>query len=259
MEFKLLKIIVEGPVATILINRPEVLNAINPQLLTELSVAVTEFELDDRIAVVVLSGEGKGFVAGADISVMESMGSQEARYFSELGGDLAKSIEESAKPYIAAVNGFALGGGCELALACDFIYASEKAKFGQPEVCLGVIPGFGGTQRLSRRIGISKAKELVFTGKVINAAKALEIGLIDKLCAPEILMADVMDTATSIAKNGPLAVAEAKRVMHVGQSMGLDHGNQLEQLAFASLFETADQREGMTAFLAKRSPEFKGE
>ena len=254
----MLQVSVEDRLATITINRPESLNAMSPELLTELTMAVAELELDDAVGVVILTGVGKAFVAGADISVMADMDARDAQVFAEFGGGLAQAIEESSKPYIAAVNGFALGGGCELALACDFIYASSKAKLGQPEVLLGVIPGFGGTQRLSRRVGVAKAKELIFTGEIISAEEALRIGLVDSVSEADDLMGTAQKTAKKILANGPLAVAEAKRVIHVGLSMTLEQGNRLEQLAFASLFGTDDQREGMAAFLAKRSPVFTG-
>jgi enoyl-CoA hydratase len=259
MKFDMIQVDFEGGQATITINRPEVLNAMSAELLTELIMAVAELELSEEANVVVLTGVGKAFVAGADISEMADMGPRDAQLFAELGATLGRSIEESSKPYIAAVNGFALGGGCELALACDFIYASNKAKFGQPEVLLGVIPGFGGTQRLSRRVGVAKAKELIFTGEVIGADEALRIGLVDALTEPEALLDKASATATAILKNGPLAVAEAKRVIHMGLSMTLEQGNRLEQLSFSSLFGTEDQREGMAAFLAKRPPVFKGQ
>ncbi len=258
MHFEMLEIAIADRIAVITINRPDVLNALSPDLLTELNMAVDEMEVDDEVSVVILTGAGKAFVAGADISVMAEMGTREAQFFAEVGGAIGQAIEESCKPYIAAVNGFALGGGCELALSCDFIYASSKAKFGQPEVKLGVIPGFGGTQRLARRVGIAKAKELIFTGDIIGAQDALRIGLADQLFAPEELLEKAKETAAKMAANGPLAIAEAKRVIHIGMSMTLEQGNQLEQLSFASLFSSEDQQEGMAAFIAKRPPEFKG-
>lgn len=258
MQFEMLIIEVEEKIATLTINRPKTLNAMSPDLLTELNMAVAELEIDDDVSVVIVTGAGKSFVAGADISVMAEMDTREAQFFAEVGGALGQAIEESSKPYIAAVNGFALGGGCELALSCDFIYASSKAKFGQPEVKLGVIPGFGGTQRLTRRVGIAKAKELIFTGDIISSEESLRIGLVDAVVEPEELLAKAKSTAARIVANGPVAVSEAKRVMHVGMSMTLEQGNTLEQLSFASLFGTDDQSEGMSAFLAKRSPVFKG-
>ena len=246
----------DGAVAVVTIRRDEALNALNGQVLSELLALTGELELDDGVRAVILTGAGKAFVAGADIAEMKDLQPVDARAFSEMGGDLGTSIEMSSKPYIAAVNGFALGGGCELALACDFIYASQKAKFGQPEVKLGVIPGFGGTQRLLRRVGIGKAKELVLTGEMISADEALRIGLADAVVAPEELMERAKTAAKQIAANGPLAVGEAKRVLHMGQSMTLEHANTFEQRAFGELFATADQKEGMAAFLEKREAKF---
>ncbi len=257
MHYEMIEIEIADKVAVLTINRPESLNAMSPDLLTEISMAIAELEVDDEVGVVILTGAGKAFVAGADISEMAQMSPREAQFFAEIGGGMGMAIEESTKPYIAAVNGFALGGGCELALACDFIYASQKAKLGQPEVKLGVIPGFGGTQRLSRRVGIAKAKELIFTGDIIDAEESLRIGLVDAVYAPDELMSKAKETAGRIVANGPLAVAEAKRVIQIGADMALPHANQLEQFAFASLFDTEDQQEGMSAFLAKRAPEFK--
>ncbi len=258
MQYDLLTVAIADHIATVTINRPDALNALSPQLLTELSIAVAELEGHDEVGIVVLTGAGKAFVAGADIAEMQGMDSVDAAAFAEYGGNVGRAIEESGKAYIAAVNGFALGGGCELALACDFIYASAKAKLGQPEVKLGVIPGFGGTQRLARRVGVAKAKELIFTGDIIAADEALRIGLVDKVVEPEALMETVSTTAKKILANGPLAVAAAKRTIHEGLSMTLEQGNRLEQLAFANLFSTDDQSEGMAAFLEKREPAFRG-
>src|SRR6266545_2523915 len=180
MDFENLLVAHEGAVAVVTLNRPKALNALNSKTVTELLELSTELEMDPGVRVVILTGGGdKAFVAGADISEMAEMRPREARHFGELGGALMTAIETSDRPWIAAVNGFALGGGCELALACDFIYASKNARFGQPEVNLGVIPGFGGTQRLMRRLGIAKAKELVFSGDLVGADEALRIGLAD--------------------------------------------------------------------------------
>lgn len=258
MNYELLTVGIAKHVATITINRPESLNALNPALLTELSIAVADLEGHEEVGAVILTGAGKAFVAGADIGEMSGMNSAEAALFAEYGGNLGRAIEESEMAYIAAVNGFALGGGCELAMACDFIYASSKAKFGQPEVKLGVIPGFGGTQRLGRRVGVGRAKELIFTGDIIGADEALRIGLVDKVVEPEALLSTAEDTAARILANGPLAVAAAKRTIHEGLSMTLEQGNRLEQLAFANLFSTEDQSEGMAAFLEKREAKFRG-
>jgi enoyl-CoA hydratase len=258
VDYEFLKVERRDALTVVTISREKALNALNAQIMDELHTLVKEIELDDSVRVVALTGAGKAFVAGADITAMQDMGPREAQWFSQRGFNLGEAIERSAKPYIAAVNGFALGGGCELALSCDFIYASAKAKFGQPEVKLGVIPGFGGTQRLARRVGMAKAKELIFTGDMIGAEEAYRIGLVDMVCAPEELIDAVAETAGRIAANGPLAVAEAKRVIFEGVSMTQDQGNLLEQLGFAGLFSTSDQKEGMAAFVEKRAAQFKG-
>jgi enoyl-CoA hydratase len=248
-----------GEIALVTIRREKALNALSAAVVAELMHATAELELDDAARVIILTGAGaKAFVAGADIAEMQDMAPHEARVFAETGAHLCMSIETSAKPYIAAVNGFALGGGCELALACDFIYAAATAQFGQPEVKLGVIPGFGGTQRLPRRVGVAKAKELIFSGVVISADEALRIGLCDAVVAPDELLPRARATATAILKNGPLAVAEAKRAIHTGQSMALEHALALEQRAFGELFASADQKEGMAAFVGKRAAKFTG-
>ena len=259
MDYDNLLLTREDSLAIVTINREKALNALSSQVIDELITICNELELDDSVRVVAITGAGsKAFVAGADIAQMQDMGPRDAQFFSERGERLGLAIAESEKPYVAAVNGFALGGGCELALACDFIYAADNAKFGQPEVKLGVIPGFGGTQRLARRVGISKAKELCFTGEIIGAEEALRIGLADALVPAAELMDRVRKTAAAIAKNGPLAVAEAKRVIEIGTSMTLEHGVKIEQMGFASLFATADQSEGMSAFVEKRPAQFKG-
>jgi enoyl-CoA hydratase len=259
MDFENLLVAHEGAVAVVSVNRPKALNALNSKTVTELLELSTELEMDPAVRVVILTGAGeKAFVAGADISEMAEMRPREARHFAELGGALMTAIEASDKPWIAAVNGFALGGGCELALACDFIYASRNAKLGQPEVGLGVIPGFGGTQRLARRVGIAKAKEIIMTGDMIEADEALRVGLVDAVVERDGLLARARQTADKIATKGPLAIAEAKRVMLHGQSLPLPDACALEAHAFAGLFDTADQREGMKAFVQKRPAVFEG-
>ena len=261
-SFETIKVSVDGAIATVTINREQALNALSSQVIAELTHAAGELEISTDVRCVIVTGAGeKAFVAGADIAEMQELTPLQAQAFAEMGGALGTSIETSEKAWIAAVNGFALGGGCELALACDFIHASEQAKFGQPEVKLGVIPGFGGTQRLPRRVGVAKAKELCMTGDVINAAEALRIGLADAVWKPEELMTKVRDLAGRIAANGPLAVAECKRLIHQGQSTTLEHALALEQRSFGLLFSTQDQREGMSAFLAKpkRAASFKGQ
>jgi len=262
MTFETIKIGVDGRLAVVIINREPQLNALSSTVMRELTAAVEMLDNDDSVRVVALTGAGeKAFVAGADISEMQTLAPAQAQAFAEQGGKLGSAIERSSKPWIAAVNGFALGGGCEVALACDFVYASENAKFGQPEVKLGVIPGFGGTQRLARRVGIAKAKELCMTGDMINAAEALRIGLADAVFPAAELSGKVKELAVRIAANGPLAVAACKRIIDQGQSMTLDDALALEQRAFGQLFSTQDQREGMSAFLAKprRAAQFKGQ
>jgi enoyl-CoA hydratase len=260
--YETIRIDVADRIATITISRPEALNALSSKVIAELTAATGELEVADDVAAVIVTGAGdKAFVAGADIAEMLELTPVQAQAFSEMGGALGASIESSAKPYIAAVNGFALGGGCELAMACDFIYAADTASFGQPEVKLGVIPGFGGTQRLARRVGVGKAKELCMTGDTIGATEALRIGLVDQVFPAGELIAAARAAATRIAGNGPLAVAECKRLIHLGQSTTLEHALALEQRSFGLLFGTADQREGMAAFVAKpkrRKAQFEG-
>ncbi|HUH01768.1 MAG TPA: enoyl-CoA hydratase-related protein [Kofleriaceae bacterium] len=259
MDYTHITIESQDGLALITIRREQAMNALSSEVLSELTTAAAEMELDDKVSVVALTGAGdKAFVAGADISEMVELGPLEAQALSEMGAQLGHSIETSSKPWIAAVNGFALGGGCELALACDFIYASSNAQLGQPEVKLGVIPGFGGTQRLARRVGVAKAKELIFTGDTVPAGEALRLGLVDLVCEPGELLDKVRATAKRIGRNGPLAVAEAKRLIHVGQSMSLESSILLEERSFGGLFDSEDQKEGMKAFLEKRRPAFHG-
>ena len=249
----------DGGTVVLTMNRPEKLNALNEALVRALHDAIAELDADMSVRVVVLTGAGeKAFVAGADIAAMSEMSTTAAKAFADLGHSVGERLERAHFPVIAAVNGFALGGGCELALACDFVYASEKAKFGQPEVNLGVIPGFGGTQRLTRRVGIGRARELVYTGEIISAAMALQIGLVNAVYPAEELMPKVHETARKIAETGPLAVSAAKRVLLRGESMSLTSANELEATAFAALFGSEDQREGMKAFIEKRGATFKG-
>jgi enoyl-CoA hydratase len=249
----------QGAVAILTLNRPDVLNSLDRATLEALSAAVAEIAADESVRAVVLTGAGRAFAAGADIEPMSKMTPLEGEAFGRLGHAAFASLEALDVPTIAAVNGFALGGGCELALACDFIYASSKARFGQPEVNLGLLPGFGGTSRLVRRVGVAWAKEIILGGENLKADEALRIGLADTVTSPEELMDKVRETASRMIGNGPCAVAEAKRVIQEGVNMTLAQGNLIEQMAFASLFATSDQKEGMAAFLGKRSPEFRGE
>jgi enoyl-CoA hydratase len=246
-------------IATVTLNRPEKLNSLDEALLRELLAAITAIDDDPTVRVAILTGAGdKAFAAGADIAAMSEMTSPQAKRFAELGHRVGARIEESRVPFLAAVNGFALGGGCELALACDFIYASEKAKLGQPEVSLGILPGFGGTQRLSRRVGAARARELCMTGDMIGAEEARRIGLVNAVVPHAELPAKVREVAAKIASRGPLAIAAVKRAILRGADVPLPTANEIEATAFASLFGTTDQREGMRAFLDKRPPAFQG-
>lgn len=249
----------EGAVAVVTIDRPKALNALNAQTLRELKGALAEVAKSPELRAVIVTGGGeKAFVAGADIAEMAGYSTSEALLFAQAGHRLMTILEALPVPTIAAVNGFALGGGCELALACDLIYASDRAKLGLPEVTLGVIPGFGGTQRLTRLVGRARAKELIFSGEMVDAAKAKEYGLVLDVLPADKLMAHCMEVAQKIAKRGPAAVAQAKRVIEHGADLSLSAGNELERQAFALLFGTSDQKEGMKAFLEKRAAAFTG-
>lgn len=247
-----------GPVATITVNRPDKLNALDRRVLTELRQAFLELSASGGTRAAILTGAGKAFVAGADIASMAEMSVSESRKFSELGHAVGSTIESAPYPVIAAVNGFALGGGCELALCCDFIYASTKAKFGQPEVKLGLMPGFGGTTRLPRRIGIARARELTYTGEMIGADEAYRIGLVNRVCEPNALLAEARKTAETMAAQGPLGVAASKRSILRGSDIELPTANSYETEAFAGLFGSSDQGEGTKAFLEKREAKFSG-
>jgi enoyl-CoA hydratase len=225
----------------------------------ELSQAVVELDRDPTVRCAILTGAGeKAFAAGADIAAMSEMTAAQAKSFSDRGHAVGYILEQAHFPVIGAINGFALGGGCELALACDFLYASDKAKFGQPEVNLGVMPGFGGTQRLARRVGIGRARELCYTADILGAEDALRIGLVDAVVPHAELLGKVRDVAKKIASKGPLAVAQCKRAILRGEGVPLATANELEAQAFSSLFGSLDQREGMKAFLEKRPAKFEG-
>lgn len=246
----------DGNIGILTIDRPEALNALNSTVIGELYQVIDEVENDSTLGCLIITGEGRSFVAGADIGEQCPMDLTAGRNWGRRGSALMRRIEKLEIPTIAAVNGFALGGGCELALACDIILASEKAKFGQPEVGLGITPGFSGTQRLPRRVGVAKAKELIFSGKMIRADEAEKIGLANAVYAPEALMEGAMEMARSFTKNAPIAVKYSKACIDRGMQMDIDDGIAVENELFAMCFATADQKEGMTAFLEKRPAKF---
>lgn len=246
-------------IGIVTINRPKALNALNAATLTDIDQVFDEIAKDDSVKAVIVTGSGeKAFVAGADITEMAPMSAVEGRNFGKLGQAVFNKVENVNKPVIAAVNGFALGGGCELSMACDFRIASEKAKFGQPEVTLGIIPGFAGTQRLSRLVGKGLAKEILFTGDMIDAQEAHRIGLVNKVVAPEELMAVATKIAKRIASRAPIAIQLCKAAVNEGMDMDLQSGVAYEAEAFGLCFATADQKEGMGAFVEKRKPTFQG-
>ncbi len=259
MEMKNLLIENQAGVALLTVNRPQALNALNSVLLDELRTAFEQLQQDKGVKVVIVTGSGeKAFVAGADIAEMADIDAMQALAFARKGQDLIKSIGQLNKPVIAAVNGFALGGGFELALACDFIYASEKARFGLPEVTLGIMPGFGGTQKLARIIGRNRANELVFTGKMLNAVEAENWGIVNAVLPAGELLDRAMETAGKISGNGACGVAHAKDAIRSGLDMAEVDGLRYESSLFAALFASADQKEGMQAFLQKRKADFTG-
>ena len=239
-------------VALVTIDRQEALNALDVETLTELRDRLRELKEDESARVVVLTGAGgRAFVAGADIKYMAGLGPDEAKEWGGLGHEAARLLEEMPKPTIAAINGFALGGGCELALGCDIRYASSNARLGQPEIDLGIVPGWGGTQRLARVCGLGVAKELILTGRQVNAEEALQIGLVDAIADPVLDLA--LEVAGKLAAKSPLALAVAKRLLNVSPGA-------LEQEAeeFGDLFATEDAKEGLAAFAGKRPPRFVG-
>jgi enoyl-CoA hydratase len=257
MNFETLLINIEESVAVLSINRPKALNALNSTVLKELEIAIEALNADDAVNVIILTGEGKAFVAGADITEMKEMNAAQAREFGAFGMRVFRKIELSEKPVIAAINGFALGGGCELAMSCDIRIAGEKAKFGQPEVGLGITPGFAGTQRLSRLVGPGKAKELIFTADIIGSLDAEKIGLVNKVVPQEELMDAAFKMAGKIASKAQLAVRYSKSAINRGFETDIETGMVIEQDIFGLCFATEDQTEGMTAFVEKRPAAFK--
>jgi enoyl-CoA hydratase len=259
MAYEHLIFSMEDNIALITFNRPKILNALNSALLDEFSEALDRVQGDENIRVLILTGAGdKAFVAGADIKEISECNTLSAKLFAEKGQQVISKIQQLSIPAIAAVNGYALGGGNEIVLACDFAYASETAILGFPEITLGIIPGFGGTQRLARLIGTAKAKEIIFTGNRISAATAKEYGMINKVCAPESLLDEVKETAKTIASRGKVSVRAAKEVINLGMDADLNTGLAIEADAFAICMSGEDAREGTSAFLEKRKPVFKG-
>lgn len=257
MDYQFLLVQYDESVATVTINRESALNALNKELLEELSLCFRELEDNDDVDVVILTGAGRSFVAGADIGEMAPLSAVEGAAWGKKGMAVFRQIENLSKPVIAAVNGFALGGGCEISMACDIRIASTKAKFGQPEVGLGITPGFGGTQRLARLVGEGKAKQLIFTADIIDANEAYRIGLVDEIAEPDALMDEAMKMAKTIAAKARRAVALAKLAINTGIQTDIDSGMRIEEMAFGLCFSTEDQKEGMKAFFEKRKPEFK--
>jgi enoyl-CoA hydratase len=257
-EYKNIRLKYEENIATLTFNRPDVLNALNTETLTETLDALQELGKNHEVRILILTGAGKAFVAGADISEISSKTPEDARRYSELGHTLVNTIQHMDKPVIAAINGYALGGGTEIALGCDIRLASENARFGLPETTVGVIPGWGGTQRAARLIGTALAKELIFTGEIISAQHALKIGLINRVVPHESLMDVTMDMARKISQQGQIALSHAKRVINEGVDKPFQEGCRMEIDAFVSCFRTEDQKEGMKAFIEKRKPNFKG-
>lgn len=250
---------VKGSIGIIALHRPKALNALNTELLQELSNLLDRIKEDKSLEIVIITGSGeKAFAAGADIAEMQKLTAIEGRNFGKIGQDVFNKLESLPQPVIAAVNGFALGGGCELAMACDIRIASEKAKFGQPEVSLGITPGFGGTQRLPRLIGKGRAKELIYTGDMIDAGEAYRIGLVNKVVAPEELMNAAQVMAAKILSRAPVAVQLSKAAVNEGLNMDLASGIAYEAEVFGLCFATVDQKEGMTAFVEKRKANFTG-
>ena len=251
MDYKNLLVEVDSSIATVKINRPKALNALNTETVNELSDCFEKIEKDDSILAVILTGEGRSFVAGADIAEMSKMTPAEAKEFANAGMSTFRKIEKLSKPVIAAVNGFALGGGCEISMSCDMRIASTKALFGQPEVGLGITPGFGGTQRLQRLIGQGNAKYLIYTAQNIKADKAYEMGLVQEVVEPEKLYDRAKEIATQIVKNAKAAVSYAKEAINTGNQVDIDSAMKVEENLFAMCFSTQDQKERMDKFLNK--------
>jgi enoyl-CoA hydratase len=259
MEFANLIYTVEDGVAIITFNRPKALNAMNAATMNELNTAVTLCAKDDAVKAIILAGAGdKAFVAGADISEMANLRPQQAMLFMDLGHKTLRMLETMSKPSIAAINGFALGGGVEISMACDMRFCSDVSRFGQPEILIGLIPGWGGTQRLSRLVGIGRAKELIMAGGQIDAQRAYEIGLVNKVFPADQLLEETKKFAKKFTTLPGFALKMAKNAINYGYDLSLDNANRLEVECCSQCFSTDDQKEGMKAFLEKRKPVYKG-
>ena len=258
MEFKTISLNQEDAIAILTLHRPEAMNALNDELITELGQAIDRIVQDDQIRVLIITGGDKVFAAGGDIKAMLQCGPLEAKTYVSPIHKVFNQITELPKPTIAAICGFALGGGVELALTCDFRIAAENAKFGSPEINLGIFPAAGGSQRLPRLIGMSKAKELMFTGDTIDAKTALSIGLINQVVSQEELMEQAMKLAKRLGAKPPLTIRNLKESMHNIYNMDLNMGLKTELEKLCGLFSTEDQKEGMTAFMERRKPNFQG-
>lgn len=248
---------VKDRIATVTMNRPAAMNALNGATLEELNLVLNEIENNADIKGVILTGSGKAFVAGADISQMANYNPEEARAYMSQAQKVFNRIEGIGKPFLAAVNGYALGGGCELSMACDFRFASEKAMFGQPEITLGIIPGFGGSQRLPRLVNPGIAREMIYSGRMIKSAEALSIGLVNKVCEPEKLLEEATATMAGIVAKPSTALRNAKIAINSGMDTDIYKAIELELELISLCFSTEDQKEGMKAFLEKRAPQFK--
>lgn len=259
MEYRNIMFGVEGSVAVVTLNRPEVLNALNEETMQELGSAMSECKQDGTVRVVILTGVGdKAFIAGADINEFVGKSPAMIMGFAELGHNVVRIMETMGKPIVAAVNGYALGGGLEISMACDMRFASDKARFGQPEILLGLIPGMGGTQRLSRLVGIGLARELIMSGEQVTAQRAYEIGLVNRVFPAEQLMEETKKFAQRLAGLPPFALRMAKYAINYGYDLALENANSLELQCFSQCWSTEDLKEGVAAFLEKRKPSFTG-
>ena len=255
MTYEILKTKEKDGILIVTINRPKALNALNSKFFKEMDDVITSIEAKPEVRVMIITGKGKAFVAGADISEMVDMDANQGEQFSQVGQNTFSNLEKLAIPVIAAVNGFALGGGCELMMACDFRIASTFAKFGQPEVSLGLTPGYAGTQRLPRQVGLNNALYMLLTGEMIKAEEALRIGLVQKVVQPEQLMEEALKLAETIKSKGPNAVSKVKKLVHKGLELDFENGSKMESEEFGSLFD-GEGHEGMKAFLEKRKAQW---